>query len=344
MATPPDRPPSYEQATGSGSSAASTSGFPSRTCNGIPLRARRSMEDELRALPAGWVREFDPKSQHQFFVDVNTSPPRSIWHHPYDDEQYVSSLPPAERDRIRRQGITGLGRRGPSKDDIAIESTDDEAAAAHAAALADEAGGSDPGVQLSGRRGGHRRFGRKLKDRLTGTTHEERAAERERRTQMERDLYRQHQILRRGMCDAMASGEPQLLGEDDDRNRVYLEPPGHTFPGVSHVKPLSPYMLEVFYEGEDGHSSDGDVRRKSSDKGHGSAGSSEPRYVRPDGGMYGYGYGGYGCGKYGGGRWDAPRASYGRPKGDGYGGGLGFPLVAPMLGGMVLGGLTGLMI
>lgn len=62
-----DAPPAYSQAVGSSSS--STSYRPDRlqpvARNGIPPDARRSMEDEARPLPHGWVRRYDEKSQHQ---------------------------------------------------------------------------------------------------------------------------------------------------------------------------------------------------------------------------------------------------------------------------------------
>ena len=81
---PTDAPPSYEQVT-----STNTSTHKSR--NGIPIATRRSMEDESRPLPPGWVRLYDAKQSHQFFVDTNSEPPRSIWHHPYDDEKYRKS-------------------------------------------------------------------------------------------------------------------------------------------------------------------------------------------------------------------------------------------------------------
>ena len=300
MATPSEPPPSYEQATTGPDS------LPQHPRNGIPLHARRSMEDELRPLPRGWVREFDPETQHQFFVDTMSSPPRSIWHHPYDDETYLASLPDSERESIRKTySSLDPSKRRPSQADIAAESTDGESDTEH---------GKD-----------HRSLGRKLKDRITGTTHEERAAERERRAAAEHEMYRQHRILRRAMLEAMRTGRPQLLGRDENTmQKVFLEPPGHTFPGVMGVRRISPYMSEVVYDEEDG--------RRAGPPG---------RYLRPEGGMYGEGYGGYGCGKFAGGRWDRPMEGYGRPMGMGYGGGLGFPLMAPLLGGMMLGGLAG---
>ncbi|KAK3296630.1 uncharacterized protein B0H64DRAFT_456014 [Chaetomium fimeti] len=263
--------------------------LPQETRNGIPLPARRSMEDELRPLPAGWVREFDPDTQHQFFVDTMASPPRSIWHHPYDDDTYLDSLPPASASNAA---------------DIAAEETD---------------GDSDASSTST-----KRSLGRKLKDRITGTTHEQRAAERSRRAAAEHELYRQHRLLRRAMHEAMRTGRPQLLGRDENRAHLYLEPPGHTFPGVTGVRRLSPYLSEVVYDGADG-------RRP------GPAG----RYLRPEGDMYGMGYGGYGCGRFAGGRWDRPGVEYRRVPGRGFGGGFGTPLMMPLMGGMMMGGLMG---
>ncbi|ERF70944.1 hypothetical protein EPUS_06729 [Endocarpon pusillum Z07020] len=88
--------------------------------NGIPALHRRSMEDEARPLPPGWVRQYDAKEGHQFFVDTNANPPRSIWHHPYDDEQYLSTLTSEERERIQATAMA------PNHADIAAESSADE--------------------------------------------------------------------------------------------------------------------------------------------------------------------------------------------------------------------------
>ncbi|KAI1849502.1 hypothetical protein JX265_012753 [Neoarthrinium moseri] len=286
-------PPSYEQATGSTS-------FARRERNGITPQARRSIEDESRPLPDGWVRTFDPVSKHQFFVDTRADPPRSIWHHPYDDEEYMNSVSPEER-----QHLGGI-MRCPSKEDISAETTDEEGD--------DHAHGSrgkQPlGTASSSHARGSRGLGRRMKDKLTGTTHEQRAAERQRREQQERDMYRQHQIFRRGLEAALNSGQPQYLGEDDNGVPVYLEPPGFN-PGirVRRVARLSPYIQEIFYEPP------GPV-------------PSGARYVRPDE-LY-TGYGAYG----------RPGTAYNRPYGYGYGGGIGMmPLAAPLFGGMLLGGL-----
>ncbi|KAK4121197.1 hypothetical protein N657DRAFT_623385 [Parathielavia appendiculata] len=313
MATPSDYPPSYEQAVKGGPDA-----LPHEQRNGIPLRARRSMEDELRPLPQGWVREYDPETQHQFFVDTMASPPRSIWHHPYDDDVYLASLPPQEHETILSN--YSASHRRPSCADIVAEDTDDV--------------DSDAESTHSNKSKGDRikSLGRRLKDHLTGTTHEQRAADRARRAEAERELYRQHRVMRQAMLEAMRTGRPQPLGRDENGTQLFLEPPGHTFPGVARVRRLSPYLSEVVYESDDG-SADG----RSSSSRPGPPG----RYLRPEGDMYGMGYGAYGCGRFAGGRWDRPGDPYRRVEGRGYGGGLGFPLMMPLVGGMMLGGMMG---
>ncbi|KAK3307825.1 uncharacterized protein B0T15DRAFT_409892 [Chaetomium strumarium] len=326
MTTPSDPPPSYEQAIKDHPHS-----LPQEPRNGIPLHARRSMEDELRPLPAGWVRDFDPETQHQFFVDTTATPPRSIWQHPYDDDVYLNSLPAPERERILATGhsATEMHRR-PSTADIVAEDSDtddddDPFSSASAAAL--------PPRPKKKEDNDRRSLGRRLKDHLTGTTHEERARERERRARAEEELYRQHQALRRAMREAMRTGQPQPLGRDESRGgeEVFIEPPGVRFPGVVEVRRVSPFVSEVVY----------DERRPAG------------RYLRTEG-LYGGGGGGglgfgggemYGGGgyPYGGGGWQRPGVAYCRVPGRGYGGGLGVPMMAPLFGGMVLGGLAGSM-
>ncbi|KAJ7691604.1 hypothetical protein B0H17DRAFT_558780 [Mycena rosella] len=60
---------------------------------------RRSLEDAAAPLPEGWFCHLDPQyaphtpsslscvltpgsSNHHFYVDMNSMPPRSVWHHP----------------------------------------------------------------------------------------------------------------------------------------------------------------------------------------------------------------------------------------------------------------------
>lgn len=48
-----------------------------------------------RPLPYGWIREVDGSSGHPFYVDTKANPPRSIWVHPLEDEQYLREHPEA---------------------------------------------------------------------------------------------------------------------------------------------------------------------------------------------------------------------------------------------------------
>jgi hypothetical protein len=213
---PSEPPPPYEAAASSSSTskAAPTHLHPDtahKERNGIPPLVRRSMEDENRDLPAGWARQYDAKEHHQFFVDTSADPPRSIWHHPYDDEQYLSSVSPEERTRIQSL------HKAPTKADIEAESSEDDH---HKPSTFPEL--PPRPTKESGEK---RKFGRKLKDKITNSTHEEREAKRKEREEEERRAYEQHQKFRAAMSTAAQTGVPQLLGKDREGKDVYIEPP-----------------------------------------------------------------------------------------------------------------------
>lgn len=248
----------------------------------------------------------------------------STRHHPYDDEQYLDSLPVQERERLG--GLT----RHPSKEDIAAETTDEEEGdSPHVNASRDE--GSSSSSQQQQQANKPRSFGRKMKDKMTGTTHEERSAERSRRQQREQDLYKQHELFRRGLAAAIQTNRPQLLGRDDDGMDVYLEPPDAQYPGVTHVRQLSPSLEEVFYAPDAPGVPRGarHIRPESYSSYRGSG-------MMGGGGVYPGGMGG-GMGRSPYGR---PFGPYNRPMGMGYGGGMGMmPMALPLFGGMALGGM-----
>lgn len=144
MAAAIDLPPAYEQAV---HSPPSTSSHLPPEHNGISPRARRSMEDKLRPLPERSVHAYNPNTQHQFFIDTVSDHPRSTWNHPYDDKEYLSTLSPSERERIR---------------DFHPETTTAESSA-------------DGKAERQSNPTTYRSLPRKLKDALTGTTHAQRA-------------------------------------------------------------------------------------------------------------------------------------------------------------------------
>ncbi|RKU40374.1 hypothetical protein DL546_003061 [Coniochaeta pulveracea] len=255
-----DAPPSYEQATGSSSAsqpqpaASSTLQVPSNTGrNGIPADSRRSMEDEGRPLPPGWIRCFDHHYDHHYYVDKTKNPPRSIWRHPYDDQTYIDSLPPAERDRLSREGL--LHPHAPTKSDPDYGTTSNNGGSA--AEASSRPANAQEGASL----------GRKLKDRLTNSTHEERATRRREEAEQEEEALRSYKLFREGLKAATRTGKPHLLGVDDEGRELYLQPPGAHYPRVARENRLSPYVTEVIYE-----------------KGGGpQVGKSGARFVRADG-------------------------------------------------------------
>lgn len=194
----PASPPSYQEALSTGASKANSR--PSHldvpgSHNDIPDAARRSMEDEQRPLPDGWVRQYDDQQHHQFFVDTRSDPPRSIWHHPYDDEDYLSTLTSEERERIQEEEMS---RRRPltpastdekhafdgfdSKDTNATKKT--STTQEHFPSELPDRNSLRPSMADTGRK---KSIGEKLKNKVTGTTHEERERDRAKRAQQERE-------------------------------------------------------------------------------------------------------------------------------------------------------------
>ncbi|KAG8160690.1 hypothetical protein KVR01_008954 [Diaporthe batatas] len=202
------------------------------------------MEDSARALPEGWVRQYDRETHHQFFVDTRANPPRSIWHHPYDDEQYLASLPDHERDRIKSL------QRVHSLADIEAESSDDDTArGSHGQPAA-----ATQQQQQQERLSKSEKFGRRLKDKLTSSTHQERAAKRQQRAEAERQAYYQHQHIRRQLVRAVETGEPQLLGRDGDGREVWIEPPhgSQGLAGRANVRVVNPWDRGGYFGGPPG--------------------------------------------------------------------------------------------
>ncbi|KAI5476881.1 hypothetical protein MNV49_007117 [Pseudohyphozyma bogoriensis] len=153
--------------------------------NVIPKSDRRSMEEESRELPEGWVREWDPNSKHIFYVDTRATPPRSSWVHPYDDPQYLNSLPESAPARQHTSAFSPADDGKKPKKDVPTGQ----------AALG---GGEEK-----------KSFGRKLKDKVTGTTHEQRVKERQLRAEQEKKQYEAYLQRRQAIIEAQRSGRYQ---------------------------------------------------------------------------------------------------------------------------------------
>jgi hypothetical protein len=69
-------------------------------------------------------------------------------------------------------------------------------------------------------------FGEKLKDKVTGSTHDERVKSRAQRAEEEREYYEAHIKLRQAMQRPQITGQPQFFARDRDGKNIYIEPPG----------------------------------------------------------------------------------------------------------------------
>ncbi|KAI4847573.1 hypothetical protein E4T44_04434 [Aureobasidium sp. EXF-8845] len=160
-----------------------------------------------------------------------------------------------------------------------------------------------------------KKFGRKIKDKVTSSTHHEREAQRKKRAQEEEEAYQRHLELRRAMQKAVQTGQPQLIGKDRQGRDCYLTPPQGAQSQQQNVRMINPF----------GSSMGGGMM------GGGMGGG---MYGRPMGMGYGGGYGGGMYGPYG-----RPGYGYARPYGGGFGGGMGLPIMGGLAGGALLGGL-----
>ena len=220
------------------------------------------MEDEHRPLPAGWVRQFDPQEQHQFFVDTKANPPRSTWVHPYDDDEFLATLSPEERREHGRM------HRTMTLDDVEAESSDDEEGK-HGQLPPRPTKGNAAGSSSADQPKGIHKFTRKMKDKLTSTTHEDREKTRVQRSEQERRAYIAHMQARQAMVRALQTGQPQFLCKDAQGRDVYIEPPNGA------RAPMGAYGYNPYAQGV-----------------YANPNARFMRPVGPYGRPYGYGYGG----------------------------------------------------
>lgn len=232
------------------------------------------MEDELRPLPRGWVRQWDVKEQHQFFVDTNSDPPRSIWVHPMDDPEVWNSLPSEEKERLQAEESKMMRPHTPtdSKGEKSEKATGNRPPAEHYPSdLPPRPSGptTQPSHTSQNKKKG---LGERLKDKVTGSTHEEREQERAERAEQERQYYEMHARYRAAMQRAQMTGQPQFFAKDKNGQDIYIEPPsgpGYGYGGYGNRGyGYNPYTSGPY-------------------------GAPNARYIRP---QYGYGRPGYGGG------------------------------------------------
>ncbi|GAA5922172.1 hypothetical protein JCM3775_003516 [Rhodotorula graminis] len=178
--------------------------------SGIPDEGRRELIDAERPLPEGWRREFDTNTQHFFYVDTRATPPRSIWSHPLDDPDFLDAHPEIAKEFAPPAGA-------PPAETSATPSVVDEKKGHHSLF---HRGGDDKAAEEERRGHNHdhdhastsakkddRTLGRKMKDKLTGKTHEERVKERKDRAERERREYDEYLRRRGEMLRAVNAGQ-----------------------------------------------------------------------------------------------------------------------------------------
>ncbi|KAG1846870.1 hypothetical protein F4604DRAFT_1894885 [Suillus subluteus] len=146
-------------------------------------------------LPEGWIQEYDPQQKHPFWVDTTADPPRAIWVHPYEDEQFLSENPDikAKVEKLRAP----LADPPPYEKRRHSFSAGETAASLHADAMSSGSAGSPPidEHQEERKRG---MFG-KLKDKAIGTKEEREAHKKQKAEERARDEELRREARRRNL-------------------------------------------------------------------------------------------------------------------------------------------------
>jgi hypothetical protein len=141
-------------------------------------------------LPYGWVQEFDPNSNHPFWVcnmsvpscihslirapqvDTKADPPRAIWTHPYDDEVYLREHPEV-REKVESLDVKQQESKDSPNSNLRRHSFNGH----DSATMVEE---DDETTRDASKKGkGKRGFFGKLKDKAIGTKEEREAYRKE---------------------------------------------------------------------------------------------------------------------------------------------------------------------
>ncbi|GAA5823826.1 hypothetical protein JCM11251_003311 [Rhodosporidiobolus azoricus] len=225
-----DPPPAYATATGTGGGAptspgghlniptGSTQGHRRTTSNAsnsdwtassndeggsesvIPREERMEMMDQARPLPEGWRREWDPNSQHFFYVDTKANPPRSIWSHPLDDPEYLSAHPKEAKELASGFAPPEGAPPGHSEGPDSSSTLKPTPSRDHVSAYEHDGKGK-------GKDGEDKRtLGRRMKDKIYGNSHEDRVAERKKRQEEEMKMHQLYLQRRAAILRAQQQG------------------------------------------------------------------------------------------------------------------------------------------
>ncbi|PAV22272.1 WW Rsp5 WWP domain containing [Pyrrhoderma noxium] len=132
------------------------------------------IDEKDTELPDGWIKEFDRNYNAYFYVDTKASPPRSIWVHPYKDEQFLNEHP-----EVRKRLEAGASPP-PSYTSYSAPSGPPPALERRGSSTAGSSSMSQDGdTSTNSKDKGKRGFFGKIKDKAIGTKEEREAAKRE---------------------------------------------------------------------------------------------------------------------------------------------------------------------
>jgi len=155
-----------------------------------------------RPLPYGWTSQVDTNSGHTFYVDTKAQPPRSIWVHPLDDEQYLREHPDAREKHSHAADQKTPQYSAPPTPSVATPGSS-----------ADRAGYASP----SGPKKKQGLLG-KLKDKVVGTE-EEREQEKRHKAEQKRQMME----LRERRHQEMLAQQAAMYQEQQRQQQMYAQ-------------------------------------------------------------------------------------------------------------------------
>lgn len=253
------------------------------------------MDDERRELPEGWVRCWDPKNEHHFYVDTATK--RSTWLHPYDDPEFLRTLPEHHPAHPNSAEATAMRKRGEDEA-LLVQKARSHSSSQPGPSSPPKgagAGATNPdGSHAWPQHEEHRNWIQRKKDKLIGTK-EERAKAKEDRRKAKAEALRKRREMEEQYLKRRQELMRQQLNDPNIRNYYASDPFMYSAPAGPYSRAGGLYA---------------------SPYGYGYPGGYGRRYGYGYGSPYGYGYG---------------------PGGLGMGGGLMLGGGAGLLGGMLLG-------
>ncbi|KAG1817782.1 hypothetical protein EV424DRAFT_1472848 [Suillus variegatus] len=159
------------------------------------------MSQSQLPLPDGWIQEYDPQQKHPFWVNTTAKPPRAIWVHPYEDEQFLSENPDIKA-KVEKLKGESLDDPPPYEKRRHSFSGGEAASPLHTNA---KSSGSAASPSIDERNEERKRgmFG-KLKDKAIGTKEEREAHKKQKAEERAREEELRHEARRRNLEERAA--------------------------------------------------------------------------------------------------------------------------------------------